>query len=259
MTTYNTIGHHYNQTRTADPHLAQILFDLLQPQPEGVCLDIGCGTGNYTVTLAHRGINMIGVEPSTLMLEQAKAKSQSVQWKQGSAENIPFNCNCFDGAVGTLTIHHWTDLILAFKELHRVLKPNARMVIFTSTAEQMQGYWLNHYFPKMLESSIRQMPSYTAIEDAVSGAGLKITANHKYFVKNDLQDKFLYVGKNQPKLYFDPQIRNGISSFAALANKEEVDKGLIQLASDIENGNFESVKSRFNDSLGDYLFMVIEK
>lgn len=259
MTTYNTIGHLYNQTRTADPYLAQTLFGLLQPQPEGVCLDIGCGTGNYTITLAHKGINMVGVEPSTLMLEQAKTKSQSVKWQLGSAENIPFTDNYFDGAIGTLTIHHWTNLVLAFKELYRVLKPNARMVIFTSTAEQMQGYWLNHYFPKMLESSIRQMPSYTAIESAVSEAGLKITANHKYYVKNDLQDKFLYVGKNQPKLYFDAQIRQGISSFAALANKEEVEQGLAQLATDIERGTFDKVKARYNDTLGDYLFVVIEK
>lgn len=259
MTTYNTIGHQYNATRTADPYLAHILFELLQPQPQGTYLDIGCGTGNYTVKLANEGINMVGVEPSTLMLEQAKAKSEAVQWQLGSAENIPFKDNYFDGAMGTLTIHHWTDLPKAFAELHRVLKPGSRLVIFTSTAEQMKGYWLNHYFPKMLGRSIEQMPAYTAIESAVSQAGLGIATTQKYFVKDDLQDKFLYVGKNNPNLYFDEQIRHGISSFAALSFKEEVEQGLEQLRADIDNGQFGTVKSRYSDIDGDYLFIVIEK
>jgi hypothetical protein len=46
--------------------------------------------------------------------------------------------------IGSLTIHHWTDLKSGFSKLNKVLKPNGRIVIFTSTPKQMIGYWLNH-------------------------------------------------------------------------------------------------------------------
>ena len=39
----------------------------------------------------------------------------------------------------------------------------------------MKGYWLNHYFPKMLDSSIVQMPSIEAIQEAIQQTDLEIT------------------------------------------------------------------------------------
>ena len=46
---YNKIGTNYNQTRRADPFLTECLFKHLNPKTKGLYLDIGCGTGNYTV------------------------------------------------------------------------------------------------------------------------------------------------------------------------------------------------------------------
>jgi SAM-dependent methyltransferase len=259
MTTYNTIGHQYNATRTADPYLAHILFELLQPQPQGTYLDIGCGTGNYTIALANKGVKMYGVDPSTVMLDEAKAKSNAVHWQIGNAEQLPFADEFFDGAMATLTLHHWDSLDKGFAELYRVLKPQSRMVIFAAIGDLTQHFWLNNYFPKMLQASVNKEPKYSAVEGAVAKAGFKLTATQKYYIQDDLQDKFMYVGKNQPHLYFDEQIRQGISSFAQLSLKEEVEQGLAQLKNDIDNGTFEAVKNRYNDANGDYLFMVIEK
>lgn len=132
MTTYNTIGLNYNTTRRADPFIAQTLYDILQPQPNGQYLDIGCGTGNYTIELANRGVIIHGVEPSDVMLNEARAKNNQVQWHLGNAENIPFADNYFDGAIATLTLHHWDSLEKGFAELHRVLKPQGKIVVFAA-------------------------------------------------------------------------------------------------------------------------------
>ena len=78
-------------------------------------------------------------------------------------------------------------------------------------------------------------------------------------IKDDLEDKFLYIGKNNPKIYFDSTIRNGISSFADLANKEEIEKGLNSLKNDLITGDSYNVKSNFKDNKGDYLFIKIKK
>ncbi len=259
MTAYNSIGQGYNQTRKTDPYLAQTLYNLLQPTPYGIYLDIGCGTGNYTIALAEKGVMLHGVDPSAVMLNEAKAKSNAVQWHLGNAEQIPFDNNFFDGAVATLTLHHWDSLEKGFKEIYRVMKPNAKMVFFAAISDLTEKFWLQHYFPKMLAASIKKEPKFSAVENAVHQAGFKINQIEKYFVQDDLQDQFLYAGKNNPKLYFDPNVRGSISSFAQLSLKDEVEEGLKQLEADIESGAFEGIRKQYPSEDGDYMFIVLEK
>jgi len=258
-TVYDQIGSGYNATRQADPYIAERLFQLLGPTGGGVYLDIGCGTGNYTLALADKGIRFYGVEPSNKMLDVARSRSSDITWVEGVAGRLPFKDAHFDGAIATLTIHHWKDLHKGFGELYRVLKSNTRLVIFTATPEQMQGYWLNYYFPAMMESSIRQMPSFETVSDALTTAGFVLAGTEKYNIQDDLQDLFLYAGKNKPELYFDENIRAGISSFSALANAAEVERGLMQLRGDIDSGRFNCIRSKFANSPGDYLFLTAKK
>ncbi len=256
---YDIIGDGYNKTRCADPYLTSRLASLLNPTPDAVYLDIGCGTGNYTIALANLGLKFYGAEPSEKMLHEARSKSTKVNWIQGTAELIPTSDGLFDGVIATLTIHHWDNLTRAFSEIGRVMKDMGRLVLFTATPEQMKGYWLNHYFPAMLKASCIQMPSMEIISKAASDAGLQITDCEPYFVRDEQEDHFLYSGKNRPELYFMEAVRQGISSFAALANAEEVAHGLLQLKSDMGNGNFETVKNSYNKDLGDYLFITLQK
>tara|TARA_R110000868_G_scaffold95865_4_gene263501 strand:- start:191 stop:1027 length:837 start_codon:yes stop_codon:yes gene_type:complete len=256
---YNKIGVDYNLTRKADTFLTEQLFNHLEPNKNGKYLDIGCGTGNYTIELNKKGIPFIGIDPSKKMLEKAKLKNKKIEWKIGSAENTGLPNNFVDGIIGFLTIHHWSNLKNGFFELNRILKPNGKIVIFTSSPKQMKGYWLNHYFPKMLSDSITQMPSLNSVKTAFKDGGFKVLKTDKYFIKPDLQDKFLYCGKQKPDLYFDENIRHGISSFSSLANKKEVEKGLFELKKDFDSGKItEIIKSYENDS-GDYLYLIGEK
>ena len=88
-TIYDKIGTGYNSTRQADPYLTERLIYHIQPQKDRLYLDIGCGTGNYTSALTDRGLNIIGVEPSDKMLREAKLRNQQINWKKGTAEQIP--------------------------------------------------------------------------------------------------------------------------------------------------------------------------
>jgi hypothetical protein len=140
-----------------------------------------------------------------------------------------------------------------------VLKQGGKLVIFTAAPEQMKGYWLNHYFPKMLQDSILQMPSMDTIKEAAADAGFKIMRTEKYFIQDDLKDLFLYAGKNRPGFYLDEQVRKGISSFSALANADEVKQGLLALKNDIETGKFDEINAKFENEMGDYLFITAQK
>lgn len=256
---YDKIGVDYNATRKADPFLVQKLLEHLQPHKKGIYLDIGCGTGNYTNEFQKKGFDFIGIDPSELMLEKAKRKNYQIDWRIGSAEKTDLPHNAVDGIIGSLTIHHWTDLHAGFSELYRVIKPGGKIVIFTSTPKQMKGYWLNQYFPKMLADSIHQMPSFERVETTLTKSGFEIKTTDNYFIQPDLQDKFLYCGKQNPELYFDPQIRQGISSFSSLAHLAEVEQGLSKLRMDLDNGKIHEVIKSYENDWGDYLYIIGRK
>ncbi len=202
---------------------------------------------------------MIGIDPSAKMIEAAKQKSNAIDWRIGSAEKIYLNDESIDGAIAVLTIHHWSDLTKGFKELNRILKDDGRIIIFTSSAEQMKSYWLTHYFPKMMKDSIKQMPSIETVKNIIAETGFQITQIEKYFVKDDLEDLFLYSGKQNPELYLKPEVRNGISSFSSLANIDEIKNGIGKLKEDITSGKIKEVINSFENNLGDYLFIAAEK
>lgn len=256
---YDHIGKGYNDTRKADPFLLERLHYHLNPIRSGWYLDIGCGTGNYTSKLHTKETKFIGIDPSQKMLDKAKTNHPKITWKLGTAENIPQENSSVEGIVGTLTLHHWNDLEKGFSELFRVMKNYTNIVFFTATPDQMKGYWLNHYFPKMMEDSTQQMPSLEKITNAMNAAGFQNIFTERYFIQPDLKDHFLYVGKHNASLYLDAAIRNGISSFSHLAHQEEVKKGLAQLEKDIASGEINNIIKSYENRKGDYLFLLSQK
>ena len=253
---YDTIGIGYNTTRKADKYISERIAHHLNPGKTGLYLDIGCGTGNYTDALQKKGYPFIGIDPSKEMLFRAKNTNREIDWRKGTGENTTLNNESVNGIIAVLTIHHWTDISKGFSEMYRVLKPDGRIVIFTSTPEQMNGYWLNHYFPQMLGESIVQMPSFQLVNEAMLKSCFKNITTEKYFVREDLEDHFLYCGKTRPWLYIKPEIRKGISSFADIGKQQEISLGLSQLEKDIEDGNIRNIMDKYENDKGDYLFIT---
>lgn len=79
-TLYNIIGTGYSTTRQSDPYITDRLLQHLDPQLSEVYLDIGCGTGNYTISLADSGLKFRGIDPSEKMLRVARTKSNKPAW-----------------------------------------------------------------------------------------------------------------------------------------------------------------------------------
>ena len=99
------------------------------------------------------------------MIAEARGKSSQVQWCLAGAQALPFFGWNFYGAVCTLAVHHFDDLLPVFREVHRVLD-KGKFVVLTAMPEQTQSYWLNEYFPEAMRMSIEQMPAL----DLVTGA-----------------------------------------------------------------------------------------
>jgi ubiquinone/menaquinone biosynthesis C-methylase UbiE len=252
---YDHIGTSYDVTRRADPYLVEQLLHHLAADPTGTYLDLACGTGNYTMAVAQTGLRVHGIDQSPRMIAAAQTKSGAVTWHIGNVEALPFPDRLFSGVICTLAIHHFQALQPAFQEAFRVLA-RGRLVLFTSTAEQMHGYWLNAYFPTAMARSIAQMPSRSAIVQALGQSGFASIHTEPYEVQRDLQDFFLYSGKHRPEMYLDRHVRAGISTFAALADPAEVEDGCQKLSQDIASGRIVDLIAGYQHAQRDYLFVV---
>ena len=71
-------------------------------------------------------------------------------------------------------------------------------------------------------------------------------------------DLFLYSGKHQPHLYLDERVRANISSFANLADPDELGAGVERLKQDLARGRFEQATAEYEDVGGDYLFIAAQ-
>lgn len=255
---YNTISNSYDFSRKADDYIYKILKNNLDLNKNKKYIEIGCGTGNYTIKFYNDKVDITGLDISEEMLKIAKNKNDEINWTIANAEKIPFNDNYFDGGICILAIHHFQSLKKAFKEISRIIN-KGRFVIFTALPEQMKNYWLNEYFPKIMKKSIKQMPKYNKIKVNLEKYGFKLKEVIKYEIADDLKDLFLYSGKNNPKFYLYDNLRQNISSFSLSSNKKEVEKGLKKLENDIKSNKINEIQKNYKNNEGDYIFIVAEK
>lgn len=256
---YDRIGDSYDTTRKADREISATLARLIGLRSDGQYLDIGCGSGNYTVALAGAGGAWTGVEPSIRMLDLARQKPANVTWVQAPAEELPFPDQSFDGAIATLCIHHFSDLAVAFQQAGRVLKPGFRLILFTVLPEQVLAFWLKRYFPEMLARDAEQLPSLSQIEDALVGTGLSIVETEPYFTTERTEDFFFFSGKYRPEIYLSENIRNSMSCFRISITDEELARGLTELERDIGTGAITRIIADGENDLGDHSFIVLQK
>ena len=85
------------------------------------------------------------------------------------------------------------------------------------------------------------MPSLEKIKGALQNVGIEMINTETYSIKPDLEDLFLYSGKENPELYFRGDVKNGISSFSLMSNQPEIDRGLLELRNDIDSKKIKGI------------------
>jgi ubiquinone/menaquinone biosynthesis C-methylase UbiE len=119
--------------QTADRFEKQAIFAVARIEPGTVCLDVGCGTGNYALELAGKRLRTVGVDPSQHMLRAASAKAQRaglrIRLVQARAERLPFSTGVFDVVLAVTTLEFVQDQEVATREMLRVLKPGGQVIL----------------------------------------------------------------------------------------------------------------------------------
>ena len=104
-------------------------------------IDVGTGTGlvaREAVRLAGPGGSVLGVDPSTAMLANARAMA-GVRLVLGCAESIPSPDATADFLCMGYALRHISDLAVAFREFARVLRPGGRLCLLEIT--RPEGRW----------------------------------------------------------------------------------------------------------------------
>jgi ubiquinone/menaquinone biosynthesis C-methylase UbiE len=102
--------------------------------PYAKSLELGCGTGFFTLNLTLAGVIDEGhvTDLSPGMVEVAKRNARGlgfeVEGRVADAERLPYDDNEFDIVIGHAVLHHIPDLEQSFREILRVLKPGGRFV-----------------------------------------------------------------------------------------------------------------------------------
>lgn len=177
-------------------------LSLLLPVKPQAMLDVATGTGDMAF-MAEKILSpksITGIDLSAGMLEVArkrlasrtKSSGATIEFLKGDAENLPFENNSFDAATVTFGVRNFGDLHQGLKEMHRVLRPGAPIVVLEFTKpkifpfRQLFHIYFRHILPligswtsgdgrayKYLYESVQAFPDYNAFNQELLKAGFE--------------------------------------------------------------------------------------
>jgi ubiquinone/menaquinone biosynthesis C-methylase UbiE len=118
----------------SDDELMNLLVDSSRVRAGDRALDVACGPGIVACALATFAEHVTGLDFTPAMLAQAAAlqaerRLDNLEWKQGSAMELPFDEAQFDVVVARFSFHHYIDPAAAFREMVRVCRPGGTILV----------------------------------------------------------------------------------------------------------------------------------
>ncbi len=161
----------------------------LADAPAGAVLDVGSGTGTWSTELATwSGRHVVAVEPSRGMRAVARTNrphdgstvpdtggtdaGPTVHLVGGRGAAVPLRDGTAGAAWLSTVIHHVGDLGVCARELRRVLRPGAPVLIRSAFPGRYDGIPLVRFFPPT-RRVLDRFPSVDAVRSAFADAGFE--------------------------------------------------------------------------------------
>jgi SAM-dependent methyltransferase len=149
----------------------------LRPSRGMTLVDIGAGTGTFSAAFSDWfGLGVLAVEPSAAMRDQIP-RAPGIRVLAGNAGALPLPAESADAAWLSLVIHHVPDLGAAAREIRRVLRPGAPVLIRGGMSHRgvpggYDGIELVRWFPE----TARTVDTFPSVEEtcaAFAAAGFR--------------------------------------------------------------------------------------
>jgi len=231
MVDYTKASKTYDNTRSSDDLIIEIMYQKGVFDKDKNVLDFGCGTGNYLQKISHNyECNCFGLEPSAGMRQKAIEKNIKLVILKGDHNNIPFENDIFDFIYMTDVIHHVPDMNTLFSNFHRKLKQNGFICIVTESWKQIENRWYNKYFPSLMENEKNRYPDTDQILSVSIKNGFKFETID---IKKNCEENV--IGE-----YFIKMVEEKNYSMFRLLEEDEFKNGLEKLKEDI----YKTVKTK---------------
>lgn len=191
----------YDRGRDHGPEVLQLWMNVVSAavgeQRIDTILDLGCGTGRFSEALAaHFDAEVVGIDPSEKMLEQAqkKLRDSRVRYKPGRAEAIPLPNDSVDLIFMSMSFHHFEDHALVARECRRVLRDGAAAVLRTGTRERIPSYPYVEFFPESGPILDECLPTVAFIHEVFESAGFS-TVSSDLVIQTIAPDYAVYAEK----------------------------------------------------------------
>lgn len=200
-------------------------------------LDLGCGTGLFTIPLAKQlGYQTTGADCSSSMLQVARKKQDSeiVQWDRQEATALTYEDSCFD----IVFMSNLLDLVksphMVVRECWRVLRPEGVLVYHYGALEDILSDPEHKFFPETVELDHLRTPARKQVESWFSQAALKnVASDHDtYRLWKNAQERLAHVEQKDnvvlQMLSFEDYNR-GLSKLRSYAASNPMDPWLREL------------------------------
>lgn len=107
------------------------LLELLQPKAGWLVLDAGCGDGRLLLSLARRGLCVVGLDASATMLHRARDRAAGLPIRLVCADAgaLPFHDEAFDAVTAVTVLCFVGDAGPVLREMARTVRRGGRLVI----------------------------------------------------------------------------------------------------------------------------------
>jgi ubiquinone/menaquinone biosynthesis C-methylase UbiE/uncharacterized protein YbaR (Trm112 family) len=118
--------------------LAHDVADIVGSQ-DGLILDVACGPGTYGRRIASASRTVLGIDVCMSMLRQGahyveKGHIPNVHFARATVEALPFRAGLFDAAICAGSLNHFSDTVLALREINRTMKVGAPLAVMCFAA-----------------------------------------------------------------------------------------------------------------------------
>lgn len=221
---YGTIGKGYASYRRPEPMIAAQIVRALGDARR--VANIGAGAGSYEPT----DREVVAVEPSATMRSQRPPHlSKAID---AVAEDLPFADGEFDAAMGTFTVHQWSDLAKGIGEMKRVT--NGPIVIMAADPLKLHDFWIAKYIPEALDRELSRFPRIDRLVDLL-GAGTRVETIP---VPLNCADGFTEAYYGRPERFLEPEVTGAMSSWT-LIDPPIVARFRERLARDLSDGTWD--------------------
>jgi len=124
-------------------------IELMEIPSDARVLDVGCGSGWATRLMAEKAQRgrVVGIDIADEMIaiaREASASSSNVEFRVASAERLPFPDDEFTHAFSMESLYYYADVLVALKEIKRVLKPEGLFVTVVDLYQENKpsGQWI---------------------------------------------------------------------------------------------------------------------